>query len=103
MEEVGFGPGFDVGDLGHSEAGDDFVGGCVLKERGEREQRVREAAFGMLPFEVFVPREARFQDFDAERQALAGLQLRLVVAEPGRHVGDEVLVAGQVAMSATTG
>ena len=36
--EVLVGPGFDVGDFGGGEAGDDFGGGCLSQERGEREQ-----------------------------------------------------------------
>ena len=73
--EVGLGPGFDVGDFGHGEAGDDFGGGWFFQQSGAREQQVREAAFGVLLFELLVEREARFQDLGAERQAFVGVAI----------------------------
>ena len=92
--EVLFCPRLDVGDFDGGEASGDFGGGRFAKERGERQQQVREAALGVLLLQLFVQREARFQDLRADRHALAGLQLLFVVAEQARHVGDQLLAGG---------
>lgn len=48
------------------------------QQRTEACQQAREAAFGLLTFQLFVEAEARFQDLCAQRQSLARAVLELM-------------------------